>query len=123
MLNLPRIMSYGLINGVMLGMWVNNKIYLKISNKKTNTIALPPAPLLFGIIGGILTPLTVACSPLLLYNYLSKNPYCDKMYDKYKDCIAVERYHQCDVLDNKYYSSSDLYVKINVDEIKELVYK
>jgi len=120
MLKLRHIMSYGLMNGFMFGMCINNNIYLKINNKKSTTIPLPPTPLLFGILGGAITPLCVACSPLILYNYLSKNAYCDKIFDKYKDCIFLERYHQHDVLDNKYYSSSDLYININIDEIKQI---
>lgn len=120
MLKLRHIMSYGLMNGFMFGMCINNNIYLKINNKKSTTIPLPPTPLLFGILGGAITPLCVACSPLILYNYLSKNAYCDKIFDKYKNCIFLERYHQHDVLDNKYYSSSDLYINININEMKQI---
>lgn len=52
----------------------------------------------------------IILSPLLMINYLCKGAYFDRLVDKYD--INVERYHQYDGNNNKYYCPSVLIINI-----------
>ena len=78
-------------SGFLLGCYPN-KIQIKYKKKCYS----PPIPVLTGFV----SLMSFIFSPLLLINYFSNGCYFDKLIDKYD--IELERYHQYNIVDNKY---------------------
>ena len=118
-------MIVGSSSGLLLGMCINNKISLNIITHpydKTKKFGIPK--LLFtSFCGGIIPPLLLISSPIIIYNYFSNSSMGDKLVDNlienYK--ISYKRYHQYDGNNNKYAFPSIINIsveKINVEQIE-----
>ena len=125
--NIKNIIKSGMIvgssSGFLLGMCINNKIRLNIKTHpydKTKNFAIPKL-LLTSFCGGIIPPLLLISSPIIIYNYFSNSSMGDKLFDNlienieknYK--INCKRYHQYDGKDNKYAFPS--YIHITIEKI------
>ena len=122
--NIIHIIKSGMIvgssSGFLLGMCINNKIRLNIKTHpydKTKNFAIPKL-LLTSFCGGIIPPLLLISSPIIIYNYFSNSSMGDKLFDNLIEnieknyIINYERYHQYDGNNDKYGFPSHIHITI-----------